>query len=141
TGASVNFTDHVLNTHVLNPPVSVSSSVPLDDGLLALVPGWFKQLSNGGSWKPDRDEETLSGLRGINKWHILLGLCYSISRSPEHKMSSLKYAVDAIERHAKDMAEFPDNVLAEIAYKTKLKTLNCIATGNWTVAEWEIGRE
>ena len=102
---------------------------------------WFEQLSNGGSWKPERDDTAYDEITHCNQWHILLGLCYSVSRSPEHKMSSLKYAVPAILNHYRDMAEFPDNILAEIAYKTKMKTLNCLATGNWTVAEWDIGRE
>ena len=126
-----------------NPSVSTSSSVPAsaDDEKLSRTRNWFEQLSGGGNWKAERDDAAFDEIRHCNQWHILLGLCYSVSRSPEHKMSSLKYAVPAILNHYRDMAEFPDATLAEIAYKTKMKTFNCLATGNWTVAEWEVGRE
>lgn len=118
-----------------------SSSGPVerrtDDEKLARTRNWFEQLSGGGNWKAERDEPAYAEIAHCNQWHILLGLCYSVSRSPEHKMSSLKYAVPAILNHYRDMAEFPESVLAEIGYKTKIKTLNCLATGNWTIPDWE----
>src|SRR5579885_1479421 len=140
----VNSTAHVLNTKnntsgtviVVDPRQQGS-----DDEKLGRTRNWFEQLAGGGNWKPERDEAAYGEIAHCNQWHILLGLCYSVSRSPEHKMSSLKYAVPAILNHYRDMAEFPESVLAEIAYKTKIKTLSCLATGNWTVAEWELGRE
>jgi hypothetical protein len=131
---------HVLNNNI-NPPVIQSSSVPEqgsgDDEKLRKVKQLFEQLSGGGKWKDSRDNETYQQIKDVSIYHIVLGCCYSVSRSPEHKMSSLAYAVPSILKHAEDMGEFPDSELALIAYRTKVKTLNCLATGNWTIPEWE----
>ncbi|HWP55423.1 MAG TPA: hypothetical protein VN476_14940, partial [Pyrinomonadaceae bacterium] len=128
---------HVFNTKN-NLPVPQSSSVPSDDKL-AKVRKLFEQLSNGGTWKEERDLKAYEQIARVNLFHITLGLCYSVTKSPEHKMSSLAYAVNSILRHAEDMSEYPDTVLGEIAYKTKRTTMNCIATGNWTIPEWQQG--
>ena len=97
----------------------------------------FEQLANGGKWRDDRDNATYEQIADIPLWHIIMGLCYSVGRSPEHKMSSLAYAVPQIQEHYKQMQFFPDSEMLEIAYRNFRKTLLCISTGNWTVAEWE----
>ena len=121
-----------------------SSSVPQqgsDDEKLSKVRKLFEQLSNGGSWKDERDIKAYKEVADINLFHITLGLCYSVSKSPEHKMSSLAYAVPSIQQHAADMDEFSQATLEEIAYRTKRKTMNCIAEGKWTIPDWESGKE
>jgi len=120
------------------------SSVPQqgsDDEKLPKVRKLFDQLSNGGSWKDERDLKAYKEIADINLFHITLGLCYSVSKSPEHKMSSLAYAVPSIQQHAADMDEFSPTTLEEIAYRTKRKTMNCIAEGKWSIPDWETGKE
>jgi hypothetical protein len=118
-------------------PTSSSAPSARDDDKLAKVRTVFEQLSNGGTWRADRDEPTYASVAHVGIFHIVLGLCYSVAKSPEHRMSSLAYAVPSILKHAEDMAEFPPEQLIDIAYRTKRKTLNCIQTGNWTIPEWE----
>lgn len=128
---------HVFNTKN-NPTVHPPSSGPSDrDDKLAKVRKLFEQLSNGGTWKDDRDLKAYEQIAQVNLFHITLGLCYSVTKSPEHKMSSLAYAVNSILKHAEDMSEYPDTVLGEISYKTKRTTMNCIATGKWLIPDWE----
>src|SRR5581483_1940234 len=131
--------------YIINPNgPDNTSSVPqqgTDDEKLSKVRKLFEQLSNGGQWKDDRDLKAYAEIAKVNLPHITLGLCYSVSRSPEHKMSSLAYAVPAILKHAEDMDEFSETTLEEIAYRTKRKTMNCIAEGKWTIPDWETGKE
>jgi hypothetical protein len=100
----------------------------------------FEQVSNGGKWRDDRDLAAYEQIASIPQWHIIMGLCYSVNRSPEHKMSSLAYAVPQIQEHYKQMQFFPDSDMLEIAYRTFRKTLLSIETGNWTIADWEAGK-
>jgi hypothetical protein len=122
---------------------SQSSSGPLaaDDEKLKQVREWFEQLSNGGRWKERRDREAYEQIRHVNVWHILLGLCYSVAKSPEHRMSSLAYAVPQVLEHAREMKSFPAAEMLPIAYKTMWRTLNCIKTGKWTIPDWETGKD
>jgi hypothetical protein len=122
------------------PPASSGPTVEnSDDEKLSKIRKLFEQLSNGGQWREERDIKAYEQISQIGIFHIILGLCYSVSKSPEHRMSSLAYAVQSILKHAEDMEEFPAEQLIEIAYRTKRKTLNCIQTGKWTVPEWESG--
>jgi len=130
-----------INPNGPSKPSSAPQKGSSDDEKLPKVRKLFGQLSNGGNWKDDRDLKAYQEIATVNLFHITLGLCYSVSRSPEHKMSSLAYAVPAILKHAEDMGEFPDTVLGEIAYKSKRTTMNCIATGKWSVLDWETGKE
>ena len=144
TGPVYQNLEHMNN--IYNNANSASSSIVAaptqnDDELLNQVRSWFDQLANGGTFRIDRDREAFDQIKHLNRWHILLGICYSVSRSADKRVDSLKYCLESIRKHAQDMAEFPDAVLAEIGYKTKIKVLSCIATGNWTIAEWELGRE
>jgi hypothetical protein len=129
--------------HVMEPthePTHEPSSLETaanDDEKLAEVRRLFEQLSNGSAWK---DSHCLPAYRQISEigiHHIILGLCYGVTKSPEHRMSSLGYAVESIRKHAADMREFAQQDLIEIAYRTKRITMNCIATGKWAVPEWE----
>jgi hypothetical protein len=129
--------NNISNNADSSPAGSSSSVGKRDDGKLRQVQVLFNQLSGGGSWRADRDEPTYEQIAHVDLYHIILGLCYSVGKSPEHKMSSLAYAVPSILKHSEEMAEFPAEQLIEIAYRTKRKTLNCIQTGKWTVPEWE----
>ena len=130
---------HGNNTSGIPPASSGPSNKNSDDEKLSKVHKLFEQLSNGGQWREDRDIKAYEQIAHVGIFHIILGLCYSVSKSPEHRMSSLAYAVQSILKHAEDMEEFPAEQLIEIAYRTKRKTLNCIQTGKWTVPEWESG--
>jgi len=116
-----------------------SSSASIRDDI-ERVKVLFDQLANGGKWRDDRDNATFEQIASIPLWHIIMGLCYSVARSPEHKMSSLAYAVPQIQEHYKQMQFFPDSDMLEIAYRTLRRTLLCISTGNWTIPDWETGK-
>jgi hypothetical protein len=100
----------------------------------------FEQVANGGKWRDDRDNATYEQIADIPLWHVIMGLCYSVARSPEHKMSSLAYAVPQIQEHFKQMQFFTESEMLEIAYKHLRRTLLCISTGNWTVSDWDAGK-
>jgi len=128
--------------HDNNTPGSRSASsgpTASDDEKLLKVRRLFEQLSNGGQWREDRDLKAYEQIAHVGIYHIILGLSYSVMRSPEHRMSSLAYAVQAILKHADEMDEFSAEELIQIAYKTKRTTLLCIQTGKWTVPEWMSG--
>jgi hypothetical protein len=132
----------MLNTHVNSDDSAHASSShgPGDDaGKVAEVKKLFEQLANGGRWKDERDATAYAEINHIPLWHIILGLCYSVARSPEHRMSSLAYAVPQILDHYAQMKAFPEDRMLEVAYRTMRRTLNCIETGKWTIAEWERG--
>jgi|SRR5581483_7809840 len=128
---------HGNNTY--GPQSASSGPTGNDDEKIAKVRKLFEQLSNGGQWRDDRDLKAYEQIAHIGIFHIILGLCASISKSPEHRMSSLAYAVPAIVQHAEYMDEFPAEQLIEIAYKTKRTTILCIQSGRWTVPEWQSG--
>jgi hypothetical protein len=119
--------------------VTSSSHAQIDEDRLAEVPKLFEQLSGGGTWKEDRDRVALDQIASIPLWHIIVGLCYSVTRSTEHRINSLAYAVPAIKLHFEQMRAFPEKEMLEIAYRTMRRTLNCLETGKWTIPEWETG--
>ena len=129
-----------LDRHIkynINPQVHPPSSDPSDrDEKLARVRKLFEQLSNGGQWQ-GRDDETYRQIENIPLWHIIMGLCLSVTKSPEHKMQSLAYAVPQIKKHFEDMSVFPEAEMTMLAYNQMRKTLLCITTGKWTVKEWD----
>src|SRR5581483_6829479 len=95
-----------------------SSSVPTeqnDDEKLKRVRSVFERLSGGGSWKEPRDSVSYEQIAHVPLWHIILGLCYSVARSPEHKMSSLAYAVPSILKHFDEMKVFPEGDMTALA--------------------------
>jgi hypothetical protein len=110
-----------------------------DEALLAQVRLLFEQLSNGGTWKDERDLPAFEKIRGVPLWHVIMGLCYSVTRATERRFSSLAYAVPSILQHYETMGEFPDSDMVAIAYQQKRRTLTAIETGKWTVLEWEAG--
>ena len=115
-----------------------SSHGEIDDGeRVAEVRRLFEQISNGGRWKDERDQAAYAEIAHVPLWHIILGLCYSVSRAQEHRMSTLGYAVPSILEHYEQMRVFPESQMVEVAYRTMRKTLICIQTGKWTIAEWE----
>jgi hypothetical protein len=122
---------------------SSSSSPPAqsDDEKLTKVRDLFEQISNGGNWKNERDNSAFEQIKKVSLWHIIMGLCYSVVRSPEHKFSSLAYAVPAILEHDKQMSVFSEQDMLPIAYKTMRQTLNCIQSGKWSIPEWLAGEE
>ena len=119
----------------INPPVQPTSSgsSTIDDDKLPRVRKLFEQLSNGGTWREDRDLKAYEQVAHLGIWHIILGICFSQDRCPEHHISSLAYCVPAILKHAEDMAEFPESYLIDIAYKSKRKIMQAIETGRWQV--------
>ena len=127
------------NNKIGIPLMDPSSSTPQqhDDEKFAQVKKLFAQLSNGGAWKDQRDSKAYQQIAHVPLWHIIMGLCYSVTRSPEHRMRSLNYAVPAILEHYRQMSEFPDQEMLEIAYRTKRKVLACLETDKWTIAQWE----
>jgi hypothetical protein len=116
-----------------------SSRATTDEDKLAKVRNLFEQLSAGGTWKDERDRPNFDEIAAIPLWHMIIGLCYSISRSPEHRISSFAYAIPAIKQHFEQMQAFPEKEMLEIAYRTMRRTLNCLETGKWTIPEWEAG--
>jgi len=120
-----------------------SSSVPTqrDDEKFSSVKQLFQELSGGGNWKDERDLKTYQEIEHIDLYNIIIGLSYSVARSPEHRMSSLAYAVPAILEHYQQMKLFPADDLAKIAYETMRKTMLCLRTGKWTIPEWLSGSE
>jgi hypothetical protein len=110
-----------------------------DEDKLAKVRKLFEQLSAGGVWKDERDRTSFQEIAPIPLWHIIVGLCYSVSRATEHRMVSFAYAVPAIKQHFLQMQAFPETEMLEIAYRTMRRTLNCLETGKWTIPEWESG--
>lgn len=122
---------------------SSSSSPPAqdDDEKLTKVRDLFEQISNGGKWKNERDLSAFEEIKKVSLWHIIMGLCYSVVRSQEHKFSSLAYAVPAILEHGKQMSVFSEQDMLPIAYKTMRQTLNCIQSGKWSIPEWLAGEE
>jgi hypothetical protein len=119
--------------------VTSSSRAPTDEDKLAKVRKLFEQLSAGGVWKDERDRNSFQEIATIPLWHIIVGLCYSVSRATEHRMVSFAYAVPAIKQHFEQMEAFPETEMLEIAYRTMRRTLNCLETGKWTIPEWESG--
>ena len=65
-----------------------SSRATTDEDKLAKVRKLFEQLSAGGTWKDERDRPNFDEIAAIPLWHIIIGLCYSVSRSTEHRMAS-----------------------------------------------------
>jgi hypothetical protein len=116
-----------------------SSRAYTDEDKLAKVQKLFEQLSAGGAWKDERDRTSFQEIATIPLWHIIVGLCYSVSRATEHRMASFAYAVPAIKQHFEQMQAFPETEMLEIAYRTMRRTLNCLETGKWTIPEWESG--
>jgi hypothetical protein len=96
----------------------------------------FQALSNGGKWKPERDNEAFQQIKHVPLWHIIMGLCYSVTKSTEHKFNSLVYAVPSILDHYEKMKSFPSGDMLSIAYKQMRVTVNCIENGKWTIPEW-----
>lgn len=74
-------------------------------------------------------------IQHVSLWHIILGLCYSVHHSQEHRFSSLKYAVPAILEHQAQMSVFPEDEMLAIAYRTMTKTLWAIENNVWNVSE------
>ena len=120
---------------------SSSSQVQNDDEKLAKVRELFEQISNGGSWKEERDSSSFEQIKQVHLWHVIMGLCYSVVCSPEHKFNSLAYAVPSILEHAKQMSIFSEQDMLPIAYKTMRQTINCIQSGKWNIPEWLAGDE
>jgi hypothetical protein len=112
-----------------------------DDERLAKVQKLFEQLSNGGHWKPERDLMAYQKIAHIPLWHIIMGLCVSVGRCPEHRFSSLEYAVPEILNHYRDMGVFEDERMLQVAYRTMRQTLNSIKANRWTIAEWDFGEK
>ena len=110
-----------------------------DDEKLSKVQELFEQLSNGGTWKNERDFISFEQIKQVNLWHIVMGLCYSVVRSPEHKFNSLAYAIPAILEHEKQMKIFSEQDMLPIAYKTMRQTINCMQSGKWSIPDWLAG--
>lgn len=132
---------HLLINHEENregeQPSSSVVEGSADDEKLLEAQRLFEQLSGGGHWRADRDAEAFARIAGVPLWHIIMGLCYSAARCPQHHFNCLAYAVPAILDHYEQMKVFPDTEMLEIAYHTMRRTLNCLATGKWTIPEWE----
>ncbi len=120
---------------------SSSSPTQTDDEKLSKVRNLFEQISNGGTWKDERDFSAFEQIKRVSLWHIIMGLCYSVVRSPEHKFNSLAYAVPSILDHDKQMSIFSEQDMLPIAYKTMRQTINCIQSGKWSIPEWLAGED
>ncbi|MBI4851878.1 MAG: hypothetical protein HY819_08795 [Acidobacteria bacterium] len=63
--------------------------------------------------------------------YIILGICYSISRASDHKISSLKYCIPSICEHYELMRTFPQKDLLEIAYRHLVLVKEAQRGGKW----------
>ena len=114
-------------------------TTPFDAEKLTQVRELFTELSNGGRWKPERDEPAYAQIQHVPLWHIIVGLANSLIRCTEHRYSSLRYAVPAILEHYQTMKLFPEREMLGVAYNLMQRALNCRAAGKWTIPEWETG--
>jgi hypothetical protein len=127
--------DALKNTNASSP-----ITAPVDEEKLAKVRDLFEQLSNGGHWKAERDEEAYRQIQHVSLWHIIAGLASSLLRCQEHRFNSLKYAVPAILEHYEQMKHFPEGEMLTVAYQQMRRALICRDAGKWTVPEWEAGQ-
>lgn len=111
----------------------------IDAEKLAQVRDLFHELSNGGKWKPERDEAAFLEIQHVPLWHIIVGLANSLIRCTEHRYSCLRYSVPAILEHYDKMKLFPERDMLGVAYNLMQRALNCRAAGKWTIPEWEAG--
>lgn len=109
-----------------------------DDGTRGLVRQWFNKLSNGAAWRETRD-----GLAFVDVIHcrpgvILMGMCWSIAKSPQHRISSFKYCVNAILQYHKDLNDVPDDLLDQMAESEYRKAAYCLRSGKWLVSDFDV---
>lgn len=108
---------------------SPSSSDREDDEKFSQVRLIYQDLT-GNQWLM-KDEISYQELAKIPIPYIILGICYSISRASDHKISSLKYCVPSICEHYELMRVFPQKDLLEIAYRHLVLVKEAQKNGKW----------
>lgn len=106
------------------------SSSREDDENFSQVRLIYQDLS-GNYWTP-KDDSSYKEIAKIPIPYIILGICYSITRASDHKISSLKYCVPSICEHYELMRTFPYKDLLEIAYRHLVLVKDAQRTRRWS---------
>lgn len=136
---------HMINNMKNNNMRSLSSSpVPnmssaektQDDESKALtqVVFWFEELSKGSAWNWNRDGKAYDQVKHLAPGFILMGICYSVSKCPRHKLSTFAYCLPAIRDYAEQLIVNADDAL-QLALRERKKVLKMAKLGKWTVPE------
>lgn len=109
--------------------------VLISDWHLQAVKRLFVELSNGTAWKETRDLPVYKQIAGYSVDVIAIGLCWTVTKSPEHKMGGLKYALPQIRETQGTIGSFSVGHLVNKARSDYLKTRKCIEWGKWDLSE------
>lgn len=125
---------------VIRRELNSSDSPELNPGLAAL---WFAKLSNGNTFSQRRDSEAYRAVAHVRLAHFQLGLAFCIAKSTEHRLGSLRYAVNSILDHYDRTKDMAPSDLKRIAIQSVAKTLwslksNIWLADNFTEKQWKV---